>query len=324
MKKLLLAAAMTTAVTATLSPLALAHDSTASADKSRARDTIYASWSLNDQQRAQLASADRTFQQRLQQLKSDNDDQTDRAAFRKAAQMHHEALAEVLDQAQLRVLEALHQRRHAGRMKGELRRALIASWHLNDDQQQALKQARERMQQDLAELRRQQFDSRADKRAAFEKIRQAQHERMAKVLDSRQLKVWAMMRHVELRGPKGNPPLAGARALVESWHLDREKQQAFDQATRDFFEQLHELKRPPHSTAGRPSQGDRQQHRQAMKDAIEHYRDRLDDLLSPAQLAALEVFAPPHHSGRGGPHGPGMSPRPPAPRDPQPSAADPS
>lgn len=102
-----------------------------------------------------------------------------------------------------------------------------------------------------------------------------------------------------------------------SWHLDQEKQQAFDQATRSFFEQMHELKRPQQPSADKPSKADRQQHHQAMKSAIEHYKRQLDDILTPAQLTALEVFAPPHGPAPQEPHGPGMKSMPMAPQGPQ-------
>ncbi|WP_106477627.1 hypothetical protein [Phytohalomonas tamaricis] len=303
MKKLLLIAAISTA----LSPAAFAGQDAAPKAPKKSLDAIYSSWSLNDQQRAQIKAANQQFHQNMHELQESKTatSDADHKAMKKLVDEHHKALAKVLNDEQVKVLEAYDRMHQPMRAKGELMRALFASWHLSDDQQKALHDARESMRNDLDKLKSQKFDSREDKRAAFDKIKQDQQARMAKILDPQQLNVLEKMRHVELRGPMGRPPVDGMKALIASWHLDQSKQQALDNANKAFFQQLHEL-RGPQSDASKPQDKQaKDKHRDEFKAAFEQHRKALEKILTPTQLAALDAFRPaPHGPGRMGDHGP--------------------
>ncbi|MBZ9559874.1 MULTISPECIES: hypothetical protein [unclassified Modicisalibacter] len=98
------------------------------------------------------------------------------------------------------------------------------------------------------------------------------------------------------------PPMAGPQdrleVLFDSWHLDDATRQAFDEAQRHYREQRQSLRQAHH--------------------------ERLAEILSAEQLAALDTFAGPHRDGPGFTHrGPRDALRGPAPgpgadrRDPQ-------
>lgn len=304
MKKLLLIAA----VSAALSPAAFAAvDHDGAAKKGKGLDAIYSSWSLDDQQRAQIEAADQKFHQELRSLRQQPADAAGdkREAVGKLIAEHRQALAKVLNDEQIKVLEAYDRMHQPRRAKGELMRALFASWHLDDSQQQAIKEARSAMRSDLGELKTQQFDSRADKRAAFAKIKQEQRARLAKVLDPQQLDVLEKMRHVELRGPKGRPPVDAMKALVASWNLDQSKQQALEEANKALFKQLHALHGPQGKAPEAQDKAKRGERMGEVKAAFEQHRESLEKILTPTQIAALDALRPgPHGKGPHG-HGPG-------------------
>lgn len=296
-------------------------------DHTAPREAIYQSWSLSDQQQNQLKAADDSFHKQMKTL-SDQDFDSAKArhqAIREAAQAHRQALADILDEEQVRVLEGLDQRAAPMRAKGELMKALLDSWKLDDSQRQAIDKSRQQMREDLGALRDDNTatDSRDKRRQAIEEIRSQQQERLAKVLSPEQIRVLEMVRHIQLRGPMGKPPVDVARALIKSWHLDQDQMQALEKAHHDLHEQMAKLKGHPDGPKGHmpapdedmngpdeamdtpqegPQSTDNGKHQQ-MTQAMNEFHQQLEDILSPVQLAALESVTPPRGPGMMGPRG---------------------
>lgn len=304
MKGWMLAAGATVALVASLTASAAVPDPTT--ERFPARQAIYQSWSLSDQQQEQLTSANKAFHERMTTLKDQSFD-TPRArhqAMKETVQTHRQALSRVLDDEQLKVLEGLDQRAAPMRAKGELMAALLDSWQLDDAQKQAIGEARQQMRQDLAALRHDKgaTDSRENRRQNMEKIREEQQARLSRVLSAEQISVLDMIRHVELRGPKGKPSIDVRRALLESWHLDASKLDAMKSATMELHQkmaQLHGKGALEHS-----------ERRQQMEGAKKAFHQSLENILSPTQLAALDSISAhdrpkmgpqPHAGGKGMP-----------------------
>lgn len=294
------------------------------------REAIYQSWSLSDQQQDQLRTADERLHERMKTL-SDQDFDSAKArhqAMREAVQAHREALGDILDEQQIKVLAGLDQRAAPMRAKGQLMKTLLDSWKLDDSQRQAIDASRQQMREDLQALHddKSATDSRDKRRQAMKEIRSQQQERLAKVLSPDQIEVLEMMRHVQLRGPMGKPPVNVARALIKSWHLDQDKMQALEKAHHDFREQMPAFKGHPKGPRGdmtppsdavkasdrsmdaaeegsRDARGPRDGQRQQMAQAMKDYHQQLEEILSPVQLAALDSVTPPRGPGMKGPMG---------------------
>lgn len=304
MKGWMLAAGATVALVASLTASAAVPDQ--KTERLPARQAIYQSWSLSDQQQEQLTSANKVFHERMTTLKNQSFDSS-RArhqAIKETVQTHRQALSEVLDDEQLKVLEGLDQRAAPMRAKGELIAALLDSWQLDDAQKQAIGEARQQMRQDLGALRQDKSatDSREDRRQNMEKIREEQQARLSRILSAEQIRVLEMMRHVELRGPKGKPPTDVRRALVESWHLDASQLDAMTSATKELHQKMAQLH-------GKDALEQRER-RQQMGSAKKAFHQSLENILSPTQLAALDSISahdrpkmgpPTHGEGKGMP-----------------------
>ncbi|GHC15108.1 hypothetical protein GCM10010082_01980 [Kushneria pakistanensis] len=281
------------------------------------REAIYQSWSLNAQQQAQIDSADRAFRERMDTLSQQtfDTDQGRRKAMRDAVKQHRQALNATLDERQVRVLKALDQRAAPGHAKKALMTSLFASWKLDQTQIQAIDDARQAMRQDLRALRQDSTakDSREGRRQAMDEIVERQRARLSRVLSPEQIHVLAMMRHVELRGPMGRPPIDLHQALIESWQLDQSQLDAIKKARQTFHQQMS----PSDKRHGASdSTGDSRQQRQ---EAAQTLDQALADVLNPAQMAALKSIT---HSGRHS-MGPGHHGQPPhTPSSSDASAAD--
>lgn len=296
MKKWMLATSATVALLTAFTASAAATDQKTA--HPGARQAIYQSWSLSDQQQNQLTNENKAFHERLTALKDQSFDsiQARHEAMKEAARTHHEALASVLDDEQRQVLEGLDQRAAALRAKGALRAALLDSWKLDDTQRQALDDARRQMRQDLAELRHDKgaMGSRKDRRQAMATLHEQQHTRLSRVLSAEQIKVLEMMRHVELRGPKGKPPIDVRHALVKSWHLETSQLDAMKAAAKELHQKMTQLK-----NRDAPQDSDQ---RQRMIEARAAFHHSLEDILSPDQLAAMDSVSRYHHIAMGPRH----------------------
>lgn len=228
-------------MTATAANNAKGHEG---ADRQAGLDKILASWHLSDAQKEKLEALKQQQMESRKQLKEQKFDS--REARRDAIQAQREqgkaALAEILDENQVKVLEAywaagkpMHgkhmgkhdEKRHAegkptderggkhmdgerggkhmadnGKQRMQLMGALFDSWNLDDDQRSALKDSFNAMRDEMTSLKDQDFDSREARKAAFDDLRKTQHERLAKVLSEDQIKVLDLMHQRDKRGPK--------------------------------------------------------------------------------------------------------------------------
>ncbi|ART62334.1 hypothetical protein [Kushneria marisflavi] len=296
MKGWMLVTSATIALSASLSASATTLDQ--KTQPSFARQAIYQSWSLNDQQKDQLSQENKAFHARLETLENQTFDNT-RArhdAMKAIVQEHRKALARVLDDKQLRVLEGLNQRAVVIHARGALRTALFDSWKLDDAQKKAIQDAQHQMRQDIAALHHDQSATggREERRANMEKIRAQQHARLSRVLSAEQIRVLEMMRHEELRGPKSKAPIDVRRALVQSWHLDASQLDAMKAAAGELHQKMARIQ-----DDATPKDGQR---RQQMIEARTDFHHSLEDILSPDQLTALESISPRHGSAMGPRH----------------------
>ncbi|SPJ33858.1 hypothetical protein [Kushneria phyllosphaerae] len=296
MKKWMLATSATVAFLTAFTASAAAPDQKTA--HPGARQAIYQSWSLSDQQKNQLTNENKAFHERLTALKDQSFDsiQARHEAMKEAARTHHEALARVLNDEQRRVLEGLDQRAAAMQTRGALRAALLDSWKLDDTQRQALDDSRRQMRRDLAELRHDKgaMDSRKDRRQAMATLHEQQHARLSRVLSAEQIRVLEMIRHVELRGPKGKPPIDVRHALVKSWHLEALQVDAMKAAAKELHQKMAQLKDMD------ASQDSDRRHR--MIEARTAFHHSLEDILSQDQLAALDSVSRHHHPAMGPRH----------------------
>lgn len=149
------------------------------------------------------------------------DDET-RSALEDAHAEHHEAMRELHDQHRQRLDEILDddQREALKAAKREMRQeqrgayradrrgslqqrltALVDSWELSDEEREALRETREALYADMAELRGQSFDSRDERREAWLGLRDTHREALAELLTDEQIA--ALEAAMPSRGYKG-------------------------------------------------------------------------------------------------------------------------
>ncbi|MHB0775828.1 hypothetical protein [Halomonas sp. WWR20] len=279
-------------------------------------DTLLQSWKLSEQERNAIDQANTDFRDKASTLKTRQFDSRDarHEAWQQLRQAHRAALAEVLDEQQLKALDAYlrlgtphpgkgSQTTHAAPHR-ELMEALFDSWQLSDDDRQALEQARETLRDDLAALKSRNFDNRDERHAALKDVREAMHARLAEILSDDQIRVLDLMRQQGRPGPHHGPRHADQRreavqAIIDSWNLDDEQKAALADARQAMKEDIQSLR----------SEGfnDRKEERSAWRAFREAQRERLADILSPAQLDVLEDIMqrhaprPPRGHAPGGP-----------------------
>lgn len=116
-----------------------------------------------------------------------------REAQRELREQHHERMNDILGAEQREALRAamheMHEERHTERRQAMQKRldALIDNWGLDEDDRQALQDAREAMMADARELRDQEFESREDRHAAWLEIRDEHRAALAEILTDEQL-----------------------------------------------------------------------------------------------------------------------------------------
>lgn len=249
-----------------------AHDSS---NRKAGMEKILASWNLSDEQKQQL---DELQQQRMESRKQLKDQDFDSRQERHDAMEaqrdeHAAALAEILDENQMKVMHAywdaakpMHGK-HDGKRDGKAEHqkgdqakagdkhmkrggdermammdALFDSWKLDDSQRDSLKSSFGAMRDDMAALKDTSFDSRDDRKAAVASLRDTQHERLAKVLNDDQIKVLDMMHQRDKRGDKmaEHEQREGMKALIASWNLSDDQEQSLKDIRKDMRQEMHE------------------------------------------------------------------------------------
>ncbi|GAB2802620.1 hypothetical protein GCM10027040_33350 [Halomonas shantousis] len=266
-------------------------------------DTLLQSWELSEQARNAIDQANTDFRDKASALETQQFVSRDarHEAWQQLRQAHRAALAEVLDEQQLKALDAYlrlgaphpgkgPQTAHAASHR-ELMQALFDSWQLNEDDRQALAQARETLRDDLASLKSRDFDNRDERHAAVKEIREAMHARLAELLSDEQIRVLDLMRQQGRPGLHHGPRHADQRreaiqAIIDSWNLDDEKKAALADAREAMREDMRDL----HGEDA----DNREDRRSAWLEFREEQRERLADILSPAQLDVLEDVMPRH------------------------------
>ncbi|WP_445158294.1 hypothetical protein [Halomonas sp. E14] len=141
-------------------------------------------------------------------------------ALRELHEQHRERMDEILDEEQREALrdakremrqEHMQSKRGgqaAGGMQARLT-ALVDSWDLSDEERERLTELRESLYADMQELRGQSFDSREERREAWQALRDEHHEALSELLTDEQI---AEMREV-MQGnhPKGYGAPRGER-----------------------------------------------------------------------------------------------------------------
>lgn len=255
------------------------------ADRKEGLDKILASWHLSDEQQQQLDALKQQQMESRKQLKEQKFDSREarRDAIQAQREEHKAALAEILDENQVKVLEAYwaagkpmhgkHMGKHDGKRHGEgkhaderggerggkhmadngkqrmqLMGALFDSWDLDDDQRSALKDSFKSMRDDMESLKKTDFDSREARKAAFEDLRKTQHDRLAKVLDADQIKVLDLMHQRDKRGPKmaDRQQQEGMKALLASWNLSDDQMQALKEVRKEMRDEMHDSMKEMH------------------------------------------------------------------------------
>lgn len=255
------------------------------ADRKEGLDKILASWHLSDEQQQQLDALKQQQMESRKQLKEQKFDSREarRDAIQAQRDEHKAALAEILDENQVKVLEAYwaagkpmhgkHMDKHDGKHHGEgkhadehggerggkhmaedgkqrmqLMGALFDSWDLDDDQRSALKDSFKSMRDDMASLKEKDFDSREARKAAVEELRKTQHDRLAKVLSEDQIKVLDLMHQRDKRGPKmaDRQQREGMKALLASWNLSDDQMQALKEVRKEMRDEMHDSMKEMH------------------------------------------------------------------------------
>ncbi|MFY0992036.1 hypothetical protein [Halomonas sp. C05BenzN] len=116
-----------------------------------------------------------------------------REAMRELHERHRERLAEILDDDQRAALEAARrdireERRSERRERMQERlEALVDEWGLSEEEREALRETREAIYADMAELRDRDFDSREARREALREMRDEHRAALAELLSDEQL-----------------------------------------------------------------------------------------------------------------------------------------
>ena len=297
------------------------------ADRKEGLDRILASWHLSDEQQQQLDALKQQQMESRKQLKEQKFDSREarRDAIQAQREEHKAALAEILDENQVKVLEAywsagkpMHGKHMAedGKQRMQLMGALFDSWDLDDDQRSALKDSFKSMRDDMESLKEKDFDSREARKAAFEELRKTQHDRLAKVLSEDQIKVLDLMHQRDKRGPKmaDRQQREGMKALLASWNLSDDQMQALKEVRKEMRDEMHDSMKEMNDDMRDAMQdadtrqervAARQEMRKEMKEQRlelrEEGREKLADVLSAEQLDALEAFMANgmrHHAGK--------------------------
>ncbi|MEQ4540780.1 MAG: hypothetical protein ABN479_17755 [Billgrantia sp.] len=118
-------------------------------------------------------------------------------ALRELHEQHRERMDEILDEEQREALrEAKREMRqeHRAERGGERRQSmqqrlttLVDSWELSDEERERLTELRESLYADMQELRGQEFDSREERREAWQELRDEHHEALSEVLTEEQI-----------------------------------------------------------------------------------------------------------------------------------------
>ena len=141
------------------------------------REALFERAGLDAETRDALAEARAEHHQALQELQAE----------------HRERLEEILDDDQRAALEQakreMRQEWHAEQRQAREARleALFDEWQLDEASREALREQRDAFHAEAQALRDQTFDSREDRRAAWEALRTEYHEALAEHLDEEQL-----------------------------------------------------------------------------------------------------------------------------------------
>ncbi|MCE9665796.1 hypothetical protein LY622_20425 [Halomonas sp. M5N1S17] len=164
------------------------------------------------------------FEERRQALfeRAGLDEET-RAALEEAHEEHHQALRELHQQHRERMDQILdeEEREALREAKREMRQeqrgerhgyghqdmpqrlsALVDSWELSDEEREELTELRQSLYADMRELRGQTFDSREERREAWQALRDEHQEALGELLSEEQIE--AMKAMMQPRGHKGH------------------------------------------------------------------------------------------------------------------------
>ncbi|WP_209473669.1 hypothetical protein [Billgrantia antri] len=136
-------------------------------------------------------------------------------ALRELHERHRERMDEILDEEQREALREakrdMHQERHGERHQGMQERlaTLVDSWELSDEERDRLTELRESLYADMQELRNQEFDSRAERREAWQALRAEHREALGEVLTDEQIA--ALEAFMQPRHPHGHGKHHGER-----------------------------------------------------------------------------------------------------------------
>ncbi|WP_111414005.1 hypothetical protein [Billgrantia lactosivorans] len=135
-------------------------------------------------------------------------------AMRELHEQHRERMDEILDEEQREALrEAKREMRlemHGERHRGMQERlaTLVDSWELSDAERERLTELRESLYADMRALRDQQFDSREERREAWQTLRDEHREALGEVLSEEQIA--ALEAFMQPRHHKGHGKHHGA------------------------------------------------------------------------------------------------------------------
>ena len=150
---------------------------------------------FDDDTRAELEAAHAELRDAHRELKAHEFASRDERheAYHELHEQHRAALDEILTDEQREELRSvMHekmQEHHAERREAMEQRltALVDSWELSDAERDTLTEVRENLYRDMRELREQEFDSREERRDAYNALRDEHHAALAEILDERQL-----------------------------------------------------------------------------------------------------------------------------------------
>lgn len=172
-----------------IAPLAL----TANAEPSH--DDRHAGWEQRqerlDAQRQALferAGIDEATREALDEARTEH-----REAVRDLHQQYRERVNDLLDEEQREALKEARRELHGERF--EQRRAamqdrleaLVDGWGLSEEEREALREARESIYADLSDFRSREFDSREERRDAMRELRESHQATLAEILSDEQL-----------------------------------------------------------------------------------------------------------------------------------------
>ena len=150
---------------------------------------------FDDDTRAELEAAHAEMRDAHRDLKGQDFDSRDerRDAYRELREQHRAALDDILtdeQRAELRSAKRENMQEHRAERREAMQErltALVDGWELSDEERAALTETREALYRDMRELHEQEFDSRDERREAYQALRDEHRATLAELLDEQQL-----------------------------------------------------------------------------------------------------------------------------------------